>query len=180
MFFCTTVSEARGTLPLLPYKMGLDHPYDCVYTLGHARPGNCVRPVKEPAIQCLGDGCPGSGSGGTDLSGPVIPWSPRVAKRRNVCEHASQGVTSVAPAHRNEPMVCRRSAGHTLRGRVFRQIRTTIVAMHTPIQYRDPNTTVALNIRTAKTPCSARPAHPGSDTLPHIRTTSASQTRVKT
>ncbi|MDX1963450.1 MAG: hypothetical protein SFX18_09875 [Pirellulales bacterium] len=30
-----------GTIPLLPYKMSLDHPHECIYTLGHGRPGNC-------------------------------------------------------------------------------------------------------------------------------------------
>jgi hypothetical protein len=29
------------TIPMLPYKMGMDHPCDCVYTLGHSRPGDC-------------------------------------------------------------------------------------------------------------------------------------------
>ncbi|MEM9352795.1 MAG: hypothetical protein AAGA92_07260 [Planctomycetota bacterium] len=31
-----------GTLPILPYKMGLKTPNECVYTLGHYRPGNCA------------------------------------------------------------------------------------------------------------------------------------------
>lgn len=30
-----------GTIPLLPYKIALDHPCTCQYTLGHSRPGNC-------------------------------------------------------------------------------------------------------------------------------------------
>ena len=30
-----------GAVPILPYKMGLDRPWDCVYTLGRHRPGNC-------------------------------------------------------------------------------------------------------------------------------------------
>ncbi len=29
-----------GTLPLLPYKMAVDRPGTCIYTLGHARPGS--------------------------------------------------------------------------------------------------------------------------------------------
>lgn len=29
------------TVPILPYKMGMDHPHDCIYTLGHSRPGDC-------------------------------------------------------------------------------------------------------------------------------------------
>lgn len=36
-----------GTVPVLPYKMGLDRPRDCEYTLGYARPGSCACPVKE-------------------------------------------------------------------------------------------------------------------------------------
>jgi hypothetical protein len=31
-----------GTIPILPYKMGQDHPRECVYTLGHSRPGDCA------------------------------------------------------------------------------------------------------------------------------------------
>ncbi len=31
-----------GTLPILPYKMGLKTPNECVYTLGHYRPGSCA------------------------------------------------------------------------------------------------------------------------------------------
>ena len=31
-----------GTLPILPYKMGLQTPNECVYTLGYYRPGNCA------------------------------------------------------------------------------------------------------------------------------------------
>ena len=31
-----------GSLPLLPYKMGLTTPNECIYTLGHYRPGNCA------------------------------------------------------------------------------------------------------------------------------------------
>lgn len=31
-----------GSLPILPYKMGLRTPNECVYTLGHYRPGNCA------------------------------------------------------------------------------------------------------------------------------------------
>lgn len=30
------------TLPILPYKMGLKTPNECVYALGHYRPGNCA------------------------------------------------------------------------------------------------------------------------------------------
>jgi hypothetical protein len=30
------------TLPILPYKMGLKTPNECVYTLGHYRPGSCA------------------------------------------------------------------------------------------------------------------------------------------
>ncbi|NIP84951.1 MAG: hypothetical protein GTO03_05095 [Planctomycetales bacterium] len=38
-----------GTLPILPYKLGLRTPNECVYTLGHYRPGNCA-PYMVPAI----------------------------------------------------------------------------------------------------------------------------------
>ena len=31
-----------GTLPLLPYKMGIETPNECVYTLGYYRPGSCA------------------------------------------------------------------------------------------------------------------------------------------
>lgn len=31
-----------GRLPILPYCMGLKTPNECVYTLGHYRPGNCA------------------------------------------------------------------------------------------------------------------------------------------
>lgn len=30
-----------GTIPILPYKIGMDHPNKCIYTLGHSRPGDC-------------------------------------------------------------------------------------------------------------------------------------------
>lgn len=31
-----------GTVPYLPYLMAADCPHECVYTLGHYRPGSCV------------------------------------------------------------------------------------------------------------------------------------------
>lgn len=31
-----------GTIPLLPYKMALDPPCECVYDLGYSRPGSCA------------------------------------------------------------------------------------------------------------------------------------------
>ena len=31
-----------GTIPALPYKMAVDCPNDCIYTLGHYRPGSCA------------------------------------------------------------------------------------------------------------------------------------------
>ena len=31
-----------GTVPILPYKMGLKTPNECVYALGHYRPGDCA------------------------------------------------------------------------------------------------------------------------------------------
>jgi hypothetical protein len=36
-----------GSVALLPYKVGLNAPHDCIYTLGHVRPGDCSRPVRE-------------------------------------------------------------------------------------------------------------------------------------
>ncbi len=38
-----------STLPVLPYRMGLRTPNECVYALGHYRPGNCA-PYLIPAI----------------------------------------------------------------------------------------------------------------------------------
>ena len=37
------------TLPVLPYKMGVELPWECVYPLGYYRPGNCA-PWTVPAI----------------------------------------------------------------------------------------------------------------------------------
>ena len=44
------VSGAKffATIPLLPYKMGVTPPHECVYTLGHRRPGNCAPYMVEP------------------------------------------------------------------------------------------------------------------------------------
>jgi hypothetical protein len=36
------------SVPLLPYKMGLRPPHECVYTLGYYRPGNCAPYMFEP------------------------------------------------------------------------------------------------------------------------------------
>ena len=38
-----------GSIPILPYKIGLRTPNECVYTLGHYRPGDCA-PYYVPAI----------------------------------------------------------------------------------------------------------------------------------
>lgn len=38
-----------GTLPILPYKMGVELPWECVYPLGYYRPGNCA-PWTVPAF----------------------------------------------------------------------------------------------------------------------------------
>jgi hypothetical protein len=38
-----------GTFPILPYKMGLTTPNECIYTLGHYRPGSCA-PYMIPAV----------------------------------------------------------------------------------------------------------------------------------
>jgi hypothetical protein len=41
------------TLPIMPYKIGYDHPYDCVTTLGLYRPGVCAPCVMQvpPPLQ---------------------------------------------------------------------------------------------------------------------------------
>lgn len=43
------VSGARffGTFPIMPYKIGIDRPYDCVSTAGYVRAGRCAPPVCE-------------------------------------------------------------------------------------------------------------------------------------
>jgi hypothetical protein len=37
-----------ASVPMLPYKMGLEPPCECVYPLGHYRPGNCAPHYIEP------------------------------------------------------------------------------------------------------------------------------------
>lgn len=37
-----------GTLPILPYKMGVHPPTECIYTLGYYRPGNCAPWLLDP------------------------------------------------------------------------------------------------------------------------------------
>ncbi len=37
-----------ATLPILPYKVGLRLPNECVYALGHYRPGNCAPYMRNP------------------------------------------------------------------------------------------------------------------------------------
>ena len=37
------------TLPVLPYKMGVELPWECVYPLGYYRPGSCA-PWTIPAV----------------------------------------------------------------------------------------------------------------------------------
>jgi hypothetical protein len=44
-----------ATLPVLPYKMGVELPWECVYPLGYYRPGNCA-PWTCPAIPISGRG----------------------------------------------------------------------------------------------------------------------------
>ncbi len=38
-----------GTLPILPYEMGMNPPNECQYALGYYRPGSCA-PWMLPAI----------------------------------------------------------------------------------------------------------------------------------
>ena len=49
-FLDPAVSAAHffGTLPILPYKMGVDTPCECQYALGYYRPGNCAPYMIEP------------------------------------------------------------------------------------------------------------------------------------
>ncbi len=37
-----------ATIPLLPYKMGLEAPGECIYTLGYYRPGDCAPYMIDP------------------------------------------------------------------------------------------------------------------------------------
>ncbi len=37
-----------GSIPLLPYKMGLEPPTECIYTLGYYRPGSCAPYMIQP------------------------------------------------------------------------------------------------------------------------------------
>ena len=36
------------TVPILPYKMGLEPPDECIYTLGYYRPGSCAPWILDP------------------------------------------------------------------------------------------------------------------------------------
>lgn len=45
-----------ASVPFLPYKIGVDHPHRCIYTLGYQRPGNCACPVKERPVLSLRGG----------------------------------------------------------------------------------------------------------------------------
>jgi hypothetical protein len=44
------VSHARffATVPILPYEMGIELPNECMYTLGHYRPGSCAPYYLDP------------------------------------------------------------------------------------------------------------------------------------
>ncbi|MGL6195022.1 MAG: hypothetical protein ACRC2T_09395 [Thermoguttaceae bacterium] len=48
--FQPIVSAAKFflTIPILPYKMGLNPPNECIYSLGHYRPGDCVPYMLDP------------------------------------------------------------------------------------------------------------------------------------
>ena len=37
-----------ASVPMLPYKMGLEPPHECIYPLGHYRPGSCAPRYIEP------------------------------------------------------------------------------------------------------------------------------------
>ena len=36
------------TIPMLPYKMGLEPPNECIYALGYYRPGDCAPYMIDP------------------------------------------------------------------------------------------------------------------------------------
>lgn len=44
--FCSA-ARFYGSLPVLPYKVGLDHPWDSVSTLGYYRLGTCAPPTHQ-------------------------------------------------------------------------------------------------------------------------------------
>jgi hypothetical protein len=44
-----------ASVPLLPYKMGLQTPHECVYALGYYRPGSCAPYLLDPLpLSCRG------------------------------------------------------------------------------------------------------------------------------
>ena len=43
-----TAAHFFVTVPILPYKMGLELPDECVYTLGYYRPGDCAPYMIDP------------------------------------------------------------------------------------------------------------------------------------
>jgi hypothetical protein len=45
----TSAAHFFTTLPVLPYKMGVELPWECVYPLGYYRPGSCA-PWTIPAV----------------------------------------------------------------------------------------------------------------------------------
>ena len=51
----TSAAHFFTTLPVLPYKMGVELPWECVYPLGYYRPGNCA-PWTVPAVPISGRG----------------------------------------------------------------------------------------------------------------------------
>ena len=42
-----SVTRFFATIPLLPYKLALDHPRHCQYDLGYYRPGDCVPHLRQ-------------------------------------------------------------------------------------------------------------------------------------
>ena len=51
-------------LPVLPYKMGVDRPHECISTLGHRPPGSCV--------PCIRQRLPKSAKGALMQAGAVV------------------------------------------------------------------------------------------------------------
>jgi len=63
-FMQPVVSAARfyGSVVFLPYKMGLTPPCECVYTIGHYRPGSCVPFMIDPVPLSLRAGVAQAGA----------------------------------------------------------------------------------------------------------------------
>ena len=63
-FFCT--------LPVLPYCMGVEPPMECIYALGHYRPGNCAPYMFDPVPLSCPRRAVRSGRGGRHRGGVAV------------------------------------------------------------------------------------------------------------